>query len=188
MKLRVGIVILAGLVIPFMTTAAVSVSMPVPAEVQAALFKNIWKLDRNFDCTKGVKLAIVYQEKYNESVSAKDEFLASISRLGPHTTVVLVEAGTQELLSSGLHGNGLDMVYVTPLRALDISEIGRISRYERFRTITGVPEYVEAGLAVGIGIRKDRPLIIINLEQSRAEGAAFSSQLLSLARIVGPVQ
>ena len=191
MKLRAGTLFLAVLVMRSVTMAAVSVSvsMPVPAEVQAVLFKNIWKLDRNFDCTRGVKLAIVYQEKYDDSVAAKDEFLASIDRLGPHTTVVLVEAGTQELLSNGLHGNSLDMVYVTPLRAVDVSEIGRISRYERFRTITGVPEYVEeAGLAVGIGVRKDRPLIIINLEQARAEGAVFSSQLLSLARIVGPVQ
>ena len=60
--------------------------------------------------------------------------------------------------------------------------------FRRFRTITGVPEYVDQGLAVGIGIRRDRPLIIVNLEQARAEGAAFSSQLLALARIVGPVR
>ena len=69
-----------------------------------------------------------------------------------------------------------------------MSEIGRIGRFRRFRTITGVPEYVDQGLAVGIGIRRDRPLIIVNLEQARAEGAAFSSQLLALARIVGPVR
>ena len=51
-----------------------------------------------------------------------------------------------------------------------------------------MPEYVEAGVSVGIGIRRDRPLIIVNLAQARAEGTAFSSQLLALARIVGPVQ
>ena len=188
MKLRVGTLFLAVLVTQSVTMAAVSVSMPVPAEVQAALFKNIWKLDRNFDCAKGVRLAIVYQDGYRESVAAKDEFLASIGRLGPHTTTVLIEASTQQLLNDALHSGDLDMVYVTPLRAIDIAEIGRISRYQRFRTITGVPEYVDLGLAVGIGIRHDRPMIIVNLEQARAEGAVFSSQLLELARIVGPVR
>ena len=54
--------------------------------------------------------------------------------------------------------------------------------------MTGVPEYVDQGVAVGVGIRKDRPLIIVNLEQARAEGSVFSSQLLALARIVGPLQ
>ena len=51
-----------------------------------------------------------------------------------------------------------------------------------------MPEYVEEGIAVGIGLRNMRPLILINLEAARAEGAAFSSQLLSLARIVGPLR
>jgi len=188
MKLRVGIVILAGLVIPCMTKAAVSVSMPVPADVQVELFRNIWKLDRNFDSSKGIKLAIIYQQSYYDSVTAKDDFLAAMGRQGLRITVVLIEAGTQQLLSNGLHGIEVDVVYVTPLRAIDVSEIGRISRYQRFRTITGVPEYVDQGTAVGIGLRKDRPLIIVNLEQARAEGSVFSSQLLSLARIVGPVK
>jgi len=191
MKLRIRALILIVVAAPWAMAAAeesISVFMPVPADVQAALFKNIWKLDRNFDCTKGVRLAIVYQENYFDSATAKDEFAASISRLGPHTTLILIEAGTQQSLSNALHDTELDMVYVAPLRAIDVSEIGRIGRFRRFRTITGVPEYVDQGLAVGIGIRRDRPLIIVNLEQSRAEGASFSSQLHALARIVGPVR
>jgi len=108
MKLRVGIVILAALVIPCMTSGAVSISMPVPADVQAALFRNIWKLDRNFDSTTGIKLAIVYQQSYFDSVTAKDEFLAAIGRQGLHITVVVVEAGTQQLLSNGLRGADVD--------------------------------------------------------------------------------
>ena len=188
MKLRVGTLILAVVLMPCITAHAVSVSMPVPAEVQVELFRNIWKLDRNFDCTKGIRLAVLYQANYYDSVTAKDDFLAALGRQGLRITVVLVEAGTQQLLSNGLNGIEVDVLYVTPLRAIDVSEIGRISRYHRFRTITGVPEYVDQGTAVGIGIRKDRPLIIINLEQARAEGSAFSSQLLALARIVGPVQ
>lgn len=79
------------------------------------------------------------------------------------------------------------VVYVTPLRSVDVAEIARISRSRGLRTVTGVPEYVEEGIAVGIGERKARPLIIINLRGARAEGSDFSSQLLNLARIVGPL-
>jgi hypothetical protein len=162
--------------------------MPVSTDVQVALFRNIWKLDRNFDCSKGIKLAIVYQESYFDSVTAKDEFTAAVGRLGMHISIVLIEAHSQQSLRDGLRAmEQLDIVYVAPLRAVDVSEIGRIGRYYRFRTITGVPEYVDAGLAVGIGVRRDRPQIIVNLDQARAEGSVFSSQLLALARIVGPV-
>src|SRR5437016_11737906 len=109
MKLRIGIVILAAMVMPRMTTATVSVSMPVPAEVQVELFRNIWKLDRNFDCTKAIRLAVLYQANYYDSVTAKDDFLAALGRQGLHITVVLVEAGTQQLLSNGLHGIEVDV-------------------------------------------------------------------------------
>lgn len=186
--LRIGTLLLV-LAVSRTAPAAVSVSMPVGTDVQVALFRNIWKLDRNFDSTKSIKLAIVYQENYYDSVTAKDELTAALGRLGMRITIVLVEAGTQQSLSNALHAaEQLDVVYVAPLRAVDVSEIGRIGRFYRFRTITGVPEYVEAGLAVGIGVRRDRPQIIVNLEQARAEGSVFSSQLLALARIVGPVE
>jgi hypothetical protein len=188
MRLRVTIAMLAFVVTPRVTTAAVSVSMPVPADVQIALFQNIWKLDRNFDCRRGITLAIVYQESYFDSVTAKDDLLAAIARQQLHIATILIAAGTQEELVNRLREIVADVVYIAPLRAIDIAEIGRISRSHRFRTITGVPEYVEQGLAVGIGMRRDRPLIMVNLEQARAEGAALSSQLLALARIVGPLQ
>lgn len=51
-------------------------------------------------------------------------------------------------------------------------------------TFTGVPKYVEQGIAVGIGIQDRKPKIHINLSASKAEGAEFSSQLLKLAEIV----
>jgi hypothetical protein len=188
MTLRIAIWMAVVMAISALAAAGEpTVTVAVPVDTQVALFVNIWKLDRNFDSTKEFKLAIVYQNNYYDSVATKDDLMAAIGRQKLRVSVVLIEATTQQLLSSGLHGQ-FDVVYVTPLRAVDVSEIGRISRYQRFRTITGVPEYVDQGLAVGIGIRRDRPLIIINLEQSRAEGAVFSSQLLALARIVGPVR
>ena len=191
MRSRLLMLLLAALTAlarPCAMRAAVSVAMPVPADVQAALFHNIWKLDRDFDCTKGVRLAVVYQQSYFDSAAAKDDFVAAIAKLGLHTTLVLLEVTSQQSLLDALQHGELDMVYVAPLRSVDVGEIGRIGRARHFRTITGVPEYVEAGVSVGIGIRRDRPLIIVNLAQARAEGTAFSSQLLALARIVGPVQ
>lgn len=189
MKLRLGTLILLAVAVPWMAAAAVSVRVPLPADVQIALLKNIFKLDRNFDCAKGVTIAIAYQESYDDSVSAKDEIVAAIERQKLKVkAVVPLEIGTQQLLSERLYETDADLVYVMPLRALDVTEIGRISRYRKFRTFTGVPEYVEEGIAVGIGIKRDRPLIIVNIVQARAEGAAFSSQLLALARIVGTSQ
>lgn len=188
MRSLIETLIVVLLMAPWISVSAVSAAMPIPVDVQMALFVNVWKLDRNFESNKPVTLAIAYQENFYDSVSAKDHLLAAIERHKLRIVAIPIEVGSQELLRRRLAETQADVVYVTPLRAIDVAEIGRISRYRRFRTITGVPEYVDAGLAVGIGIRRNRPLIFVNLAQARAEGSDFSSQLLALARIVGPLR
>jgi hypothetical protein len=160
--------------------------MAVPADVQFAVFVNVLKLDRNFDPSRGTTIAIVFQQEYRASVLAKDDAVSAVERLklGMHT--VALEVGSQQLLEQRVAEAVADVVYVTPLRAVDVGTIAVIARRRGLRTFTGVPAYVDLGVAVSIGTRKNRPLIIINLAGARAEGAAFSPQLLSLARIVGP--
>jgi hypothetical protein len=161
--------------------------MPVPVDVQIALFANVLKLDRNFDFSNGATLAIVYQRDYQASVIAKDHVIAAVQRLKLPIGCVILEVGNQELLRRAMTDVSADAIYVTPLRAVDVAAIAVIARARDIRTFTGVPSYVETGLAVGIGLRNNRPVILVNLAAARAEGSDFSSQLLSLARIVGPL-
>ena len=180
--------LLMWVLLPAVLIAATgSASAFVPVEVQLALFTKIWRLDRNFDSGGVVTLVIVYQAGYRDSLLVKDDFVATIERLKLPIRCIPLEAGSSELLRKGLSEIRNAVIYVTPLRSVDVAEIARISRGRGLRTITGVPEYVEEGIAVGIGERRERPLIIINLQGARAEGSDFSSQLLGLARIVGPL-
>jgi len=174
--------------VALLLAAAASASMPVPVDVQTELFINIGKLDRTFDSNKGITIGIVYQQGYPESVSVKDDLIASVKRRNLPIVCVPLEAGSAQLLRKRLSETDANIIYVAPLRSVDVTEIGQITRKRKIRTVTGVPEYVELGIAVGIGLRNKRPLIIINLGSARAEGANFSSQLLALARIVGPLR
>jgi hypothetical protein len=165
-----------------------SASTPVPVDVQTEIFIGIRRLDRNFDQSKPATLGIVYQEGYPESVAVKEAVIQSVKARNLAIVCVPLNAATSEQLRRELSETAADIVYVAPLRSVDVAQIGAITRQRGIRTVTGVPEYVELGIAVGIGLRNRRPLIIINLQAARAEGAAFSSQLLSLARIVGPIR
>ena len=78
----------------------------------------------------------------------------------------------------------MDILYVAPLRAFDLEPIVRVSRDLKVTTLTGVSDYCEAGIAVGIGLKGERPEIIINLKGACAEGAGFSSRLLRLCKVV----
>ena len=73
-----------------------------------------------------------------------------------------------------------------PRSPVAIEEIVAISRAHKITTLTGVPEYVEKGIALGLTLRAERPAILVDLNGARAEGANFNSQLLKIARVVSP--
>ena len=77
-----------------------------------------------------------------------------------------------------------DVVYVTPLRGVELHPLVRTARAAGMTTFTGVPLYVEQGVALSIGIVRERPQIIVNLAATRAEGSDFTSQLLRLCKVI----
>jgi hypothetical protein len=159
--------------------------------LQYSLFLKILTFDRNLKARAGeeIVIGIVYQKNFRESLNIKEEI-----------TKVINESLTQKIedipirqvpinlnntdLDSAVSQMKIDILYLTPLRAVKIEDITKVSRTKQLTTLTGVPDYVESGLAVGIGTKGDKPLIIINLPASKKEGADFSSQLLRLAKIV----
>ena len=76
----------------------------------------------------------------------------------------------------------LDVCYIAPLRAMGIAGLLTATRLTRSVSCTGVPEYVESGVAFGFDSRGGKPQIVINVDAEKAEGIDFSSQLLKFAR------
>jgi iron complex outermembrane receptor protein len=74
----------------------------------------------------------------------------------------------------------LKLLYGEAFRAPNVD----VSRAKKIMTLTGVPDYVELGLSVAIGIKGRKPQITINLPAAKAEGINFSSQLLKLAKVI----
>jgi len=165
--------------------------MPVPVDVQFTLFAKILSFDRNFDVREktAVTIGILYQGTYRTSLHAKDDAVralqtASISVSGKLVRFVEfdVAEGIDRLTPDML--GGIDVLYITPLTAVDIVSIAGLTRTRSIRSLTGVPEYVASGVAVGIGTRGERPEIVINLPAAKLEGSNYSSQLLKLARVI----
>lgn len=154
----------------------------VPVGVQLPLFVNIWKMDRSFKPSTPIVLAVLYQKNNVRSAAAFAEVMRW-ARKNPGiqiTSVPMEEANWDALLATVY----ADVFYVTAMRGVDIEQIAAIARARRIRTMADLPDYLKHGLSVAIGVRNDRPLIMINLEAARAEGAAYQAQLLKLAEIV----
>jgi len=80
---------------------------------------------------------------------------------------------------------GVNVFYIAPGNADTLQQLLRMSHTRGITTATGVPEYVQRGVAIGIGIKPDKkPDILINLLNSRQEGSEFDASLLRIATIV----
>lgn len=168
--------------------------MAVPAEIQYPLLLKIMTLDRGLAMHRADELVIgvVYQPQVRTSWRAKDAFIAaaegsSLRHVRQRAVrCVPVPVDDADDLEARAEALGVDVLYVAPLRALDVGRIAGTARARRLRTLTGVPDYVVDGLAVGIGLDGRRPEILINRRAAEAEGADFNVQLLRLARLVNP--
>jgi hypothetical protein len=177
-------------VVPFtlalLLAAAVADAMEpaVPMDTQAAIISNLWQLDRNFHSHSSLlALGVVYQSRFRKSLTAATDLSDAFKRAHLPVRCVLIDLSERPLLGE-LALDGVDAVYLTPLRAVDVPALMPILRARHVRTVTAVDEYVTAGAAVGLSLRGDHAQIVINLSASRAEGADFSSRLLNIARVI----
>ena len=63
-----------------------------------------------------------------------------------------------------------DVFYVTEMRGVNILDVVRVSRARHIKTITVAAGYVERGIAIGLQVRNDKPVIVVNLRAAKAEG------------------
>lgn len=162
--------------------------MEVPVAVQMPLLLKVMAYDRQLRTRSGGTnvLGVAYQGGYRASVDVKEEAWRAASSIGEldgmPITLVAIDLDREDLATALAH-NHATLLYVAPLRGLDIRDIITATRGAQVRTLTGMVQYVESGLAVGIRLRGDRPRIFVNQAASRLEGAELSAELLKLAQV-----
>jgi hypothetical protein len=165
--------------------------MPVPVEVQASLLPKILsfeRMDGKWAPEKWV-VGILFQSSVRSSIVCAQEFADAIpkvlrSRNGSPAECTMIEYTSDAELVRRMKDEGVTLLYVAPLRAVDIERVGGLLQTSRVLSYTGVPPYVDAGLALGIDLLANRPKIVVNLPVTRGVGMEFSSQLLKLARVI----
>ncbi len=165
--------------------------MAVPVTVQLPLFVKILSFDRNLVAQPSgpIVMGVLYQSKFRASANVADEVRRAAGRLtvvgnGATLRVIPLDLDETPDLGSALRRLPLTVLYVSPLRAMDLESVAAATRKARILTLTGVPRYVAAGISIGIDMKGNRPDIVINLPAAKAEGADLDAQLLKLARVI----
>ena len=183
----ISILLLTAIAVPLLAQ-----DIEIPVKTQWSLICKLLPFDRNLTFRSGDKIVIgiFYQDRYRLSLNVKNEMCETIEK-NPDLTIaglpckyVALDLGNLDSIDSLVSAEGVNLAYVAPLRAVDLTTITDLCRKSHILSITGVPEYVEQGISLGFGLKGDKPTILINREASYAEGADFSSQLLKLAKAV----
>jgi hypothetical protein len=168
--------------------------MDLPAAKQAELLLKILTYDRNLGAKAGSELAIgiVYDPTDRDSAKATTDFGGALFQYKGKTVKQLpvkyytIEYTNTTDLERFVKQKGISVLYIAPGNARNLASILELSQDMNLTTLTGVPDYVRKGAAVGLALAQDKPRILINLESTRAEGTEFDASLLRLATIVGP--
>lgn len=163
--------------------------MPLSPELQVPLFLKILTYDRRFESRFGteLKLGVVYAPLDPQSVKAANDITDILYKYAGKTVKrlpvnkVLVEFSTPEVLERSITTGNIDVLYVAPGNARNVSAIIKVSRGRGVTTMAGVPDYVRSGVCVGLSVSQDRPQILINQPACLQEGSEFDASLLRIA-------
>ncbi len=166
--------------------------MPLSPDLQLPIILRILIYDRHFESRFGAELTfgVVYAPADPDSVKAANAVAEYMYRVREKTVkslpvrYYLLEYTSPEGLERNITTRGIDVIYVAPGNAKNVAEITKISQERSVTTVTGVPDYVRRGVAVGVAASQDRAQILINLASARAEGAEFDASLLRISTIV----
>lgn len=144
---------------------ALNIYAQVPANLQAALFKKIFTLDKTL-AAKGTTEVAVLTGSGNG-----DEIVSAFSSVGISAKAV---SGNQPPA-------GANVVYVME----GVEAPSKECASGGILSISGDPSFVEDGkVAIGIGTEGGKPKIIVNFAQLKAEGQEVSASLLNIAKVI----
>jgi hypothetical protein len=169
--------------------AAAAEPMPLSADLQVPLILKVLTYDRHFEAKAGRELfvGVVYDQADPDSLKAASSIFETLLRFSGKTIKRLPIR--QQLvpvanLTRIVPAMGISVLYVAPGNARNLAALTRFSQENHVTTVTGVPDYVRQGVALGIDVAQDRPQILINLASSKAEGSEFDASLLRISTIV----
>lgn len=173
----------------FAPRVAFAQEMEIPVAVQVPLFLKVISFDRQLRARGQTEyvVAVAYQSGNRASTDARDEVIRALkvehpTVLGLPVRLVTVDLD-RESLSDCLKIHAASLLYIAPLRAVDVAALTATASAAGVTTVSGVPQYVSEGVAVGVRLQRDRPRILINLQGARLQGADFAAELLKLADV-----
>ncbi len=148
--------------------------MPLPPDLQAAMFQKIFLFDKTLPENKEeINILMVHGENAPEIM---EKLKAEFEGLNLAVTTVKIDELSEKIEEA-------IVVYVLP--GADPEAVKELSIEKSKLTISGVPAFAEEGhVSIALGLKGESPQIIVNIKQVKTEGHEFSAELLKLAKVI----
>jgi hypothetical protein len=164
----------------------------VPEEIQVPIFLKILTYDRSLEgrVEDTIHIGVLYFPENELSRKNKDGIIENL-RLNKDKTIngvpfsfIEIEFSTNNALDEVAKKKKLNILYITNDAPHMLKGISQITQAKKILTITGRVDYVNQGISVGLGVKEEKPKIVINLSSAKAEGSDFSANLLKVCEVV----
>lgn len=95
-----------------------------------------------------------------------------------------IEFSTKRALDEVAKEKKISVLYITNDGTNMPKGISQVTQSKKILTITGRVDYVNQGISVGLGVKEEKPKIVINLSSAKAEGSNFSANLLKVCKVI----
>jgi len=164
--------------------------MEMPVEKQIPLLIKVLSFNKSMSLEKkDFLVGVVFRKSLSTTDSVKNTVLQynDSSQLtlsnGNAVRFTAIDLDRKDEMETIFRKKAFSALYITPVEFSRIPVIANFCRERRIVSMTGVADFVEEGISVGIGKRDQKPEILINLPVSVGEGANFSSRVLQIAKI-----
>ena len=158
----------------------------LPEQQQLSLYARVLPFDRHLVQEAGdeIVIGVLYQSGFRESLRSMDAVMGAAATLAmiAHvpTRFVAIDVTTVDAIADQLTAHGIHVLYIAPLRSFSMSSLTDLLEQRQIPSITGVPAYVDQGVALGIGERGGKPDILMNKDTADAIGMNFDARFLRL--------
>lgn len=103
---------------------------------------------------------------------------------GMKISVTSIVVGDGETLERTVKAKDINIIYTSAGTDRFFSKIRSLAASRKILVVSGEPHHVRKGAAVVVVQRGEKPRIIVNLKNSKKQGADFDSRLLQLSDVI----
>jgi hypothetical protein len=166
--------------------------MPIPAQSQVPILLKILTYDRKLEESDRdvIRIGVLYAPHNRQSSRWRSEICEQLEAHSgktingtPHVYEAVAYTSIAKL-NNLLSDREIDILYISGGLSEGLGDILALCREHGVFTMSGVAEYVDAGICVALGIGDGKPEIVVDLPTVRAVGSDLKASLLRLCRVI----